>query len=266
MPVRCCASDLDILTVEDAFLGTTCAGRMETTQSILSLIESALTSIAIIVAGVWGYYLFWRRRSTYPRAALELQVTTARLPRDKRLLHVGLRIENQSDVLLRVRSAEVRVRQVVPIPVTLQAKLQKDVDPIPTNSTEYPWPAIVSREWRPEGSLELEPGEWDMLHSDFVIEDSIGVVELYAFVENTRKTRAGLGWTRTVLCTLTNEVAMIEKPERNRESLPRPERTEKQQRQQPRQPGQQVQQIQEQQQLPEKSPDSQHAPAEPEAG
>jgi hypothetical protein len=175
---------------------------VEAAQSILSLVQSALTSLAIVVGGVWGYFLFWRRRQSYPRATLDFHWTTALLPGGKRLLHVGLQILNQSDVLLPLRYAELRVRQVVPIPNDLGTLLKKDLDPIPEGSTELPWPAIVGREWRQKpGAFELEPGESDSLHADFVVEDSVQVVELYAFVENPRKQRSGLGWTKTVLHT-----------------------------------------------------------------
>ena len=216
---------------------------MEAAQSILSLVQSALTSVAIVVGGVWGYFLFWRRRQTYPRATLDFHLTTALLPRGKRLLHVGLQILNQSDVLLPLRYAELRVRQVVPIPNDLEALLRKDVDPIPPGSTELPWPAIVGREWHPEsGALELEPGESDSLHADFVIEDSVQVVELYAFVQNPRKQRTGLGWTKTVLQLLLKEAAMVDEKKKGSDSGQSRDWVEKQQRQQPGQPSQQVQQ------------------------
>ena len=223
---------------------------MEFAAGILDLVESALTSIAIVVAGVWGYYLFWKKRIDYPRVALAMDVTSAELPRSKRLVHVALRVSNDSDVLLELEHAEVRLRQVVPTPAEFDATLGPNIDPIPAGSAEFPWPAIVQREWSFEPPLELEPGESDSLHADLVIENTVRVAELYGFVNNPRKTRSGLGWTITLLHTFNEALDMVG----NRKAIPSTEWTEKQQRQQPRQPVQQVQQQTQQQDQPPTTP------------
>lgn len=177
---------------------------METLQAIADLIESALTSMGICVGGVWGYFLFRRYRKTSLRAELDLELTNALIPRSKRLLHVALRIINRGNVLLRVCYAEVRVRQVVPIPKDLLTRLEENIDPIPVGATELAWPKIVGREWDSNiGAVEIEPGESDLLHADFVIEDDISVIELYAFVRNPHKAQQDIGWTKTRLHTFT---------------------------------------------------------------
>ncbi len=173
---------------------------MEAAQSIANLVESVFTSIAIVIAGVWGYFLFRRHRRTSLRADLELELTHARIRDGKRLLHVALGIVNKGGVLLQVRYAEIRVRQVRPIPPDLVPESEGDVDPIPLGATELPWPQIVGREWTSEqGVVELEPEESDCLHADFVIRDDFSVIELYAFVQNPNKAERSIGWTKTML-------------------------------------------------------------------
>ena len=173
---------------------------MEAAQSIANLVESVLTSIAIVVAGVWGYFLFWRHRRMSLRADLELELTHAPFRDGRRLLHVALGIVNKGVVLLQVRYAEIRVRQVRPIPANLVPDSGSDVDPIPAGATELPWPQIVGREWTSEQAcVELEPDESDFLHADFVIRDDVSVIQLYAFVQNPRKAERSIGWTKTML-------------------------------------------------------------------
>ena len=175
---------------------------MEFAQDLFGLVETVLTSVAIVTAGLWAYFLFWRRRQSAPRASLTLDLTTALLPGSKRLVHVGLGVLNQGQVLLSLKYAEMRVRQVVPFPEDLVDGLERGVDPIPAGSTEMPWPMIVGREWKaPSCVLELEPGESDSLHADFVLEEDVEVVELYAFVCNPRKKGTSIGWTKTELHT-----------------------------------------------------------------
>ena len=47
---------------------------MEDWKNIVSIIQSAITSIGIIIAGIWAYFLFVRQRLSYPRLNIELLV------------------------------------------------------------------------------------------------------------------------------------------------------------------------------------------------
>ena len=59
---------------------------------------------------------------------------------------------------------------------------------------------IAAREWSwGEEDFEVEPGESDALHADFIIPSDVKTVQLYAFVKNPRKNKEGLGWTTAEL-------------------------------------------------------------------
>jgi hypothetical protein len=239
--------NISVATAKDFAIPRETETRLDSTPTALQLIESALTSAAIIVGGVWAYFLFWKRRINYPRVALEIEITSAVLPQFKRLVHITLRIENRSDILVSLDRAQVRLRQVVPTPVAFDQALVPGIDPIPPGHVQFPWPAIVQRDWTFSPKLELEPGESDSLDADFVIEASVKVAEVYAFVPNPRKTKTGLGWPITLVHTFDEALNMVEQDK----AVPaRRDWYEKQQRQQPQQPSQQVQQQQQRPQLP----------------
>ena len=179
---------------------------MDTFEQIADLIRTILTSVAIITGGLWAAYRFRRHRQARPRAQLEFEHTSTFLSPEKRLLHVGLVVANTGNVLLKVKYAELRVRQVVPPPAEILDSLEPDFDPIPMGSKEFPWPMIVRREWStPSWIMELEPSESDSLHADFVLESEVAVVELYAYVGNSSKSNPDIGWTRTAIVHFKKE-------------------------------------------------------------
>ena len=111
-----------------------------------------------------------------------------------------MNVVNSGSTLLTPEYAEVRVQQVIPVPQEIDALAQKGVDPVEVGETEYSWPMLVDRKWSwPAGELEIEPGESDALHADFVIKASVRTVKVYAFVGNPQKKDEGLGWTATRL-------------------------------------------------------------------
>jgi hypothetical protein len=170
---------------------------LQTVRDASEVLEALLTSAAIVVGGVWTYALFVRQRLRFPRADLELASQSYPMPARKQLVHVALRITNTGSVLLRPDYAELRLRQVLPVPEEL-SELPSDVDPVPAGRAELEWPMLVGREWQwGDGELEIEPGETDTLHADFVVEAEVRVMQLYAYVRNPSKRKQGLGWSIT---------------------------------------------------------------------
>ena len=217
-------------------------------KEMLGLAETLVKIAAIILAGLWTYLLFVRKRLGVPRINIELKTSDFRLPNGRRLIHAEIAVINIGDVILRTNSAELRLRQVAPIPEKVEELAEDGYDPVEAPRTEIDWPLIAGREWDLEGRpiLELEPGEQEPLHADFVIEDSISIIEFYFYLANPAKKRKGLGWTLTRMQELSQEdSAMSEK--KTTESGLRSQQQEKQQRQQPQQKPQQQQQQKQQQ-------------------
>lgn len=171
---------------------------MEDWIDIVGIIRSAVTSIGIIIAGIWAYFLFVRQRLSYPRLNIELFVQDAHLPENTRLVHVQANLKNIGTTIVSPDYAEMRLRKIVPVPDDILPALRKGFDPVPERKSEYEWPAFVTREWKFDSNeFEIEPSEKDSLHVDFIIPNEISVIELYFFIRNQRKKRKKLGWSDT---------------------------------------------------------------------
>lgn len=165
-----------------------------------AIIQALFTSIGILIGGIWTYLLFVRQRLHFPKVNTVLSVTDVLLLGGNRLVHAEVKIDNVGSVILCSNYAELRIRQVVPVSKEINAIIEDDKDPVQENMTEVVWPMLFNREWK-WGSkcFEIEPGESDCLHADYVIPGYIKVVEFYGFIANAKKKRHGLGWTITQL-------------------------------------------------------------------
>lgn len=210
-------------------------------SDLFGLIQACAVSLGIAVGGVWTYRLFVRNRLAYPRAHLGLAIVHVPIRKgEARLIHVTLSISNTGDVLLKSNGAELRLRQVVPIPDVISRCAEGSCDPVPAGQTEIEWPVLAARQWSwATDGFEIEPGESDCLHADFMIPGDISVVELYCFVSNYRKRRSQLGWTSTELHSLKDSMEVKTMAEGTQESKSRLE--EQQRQQKPQEPQQQQQ-------------------------
>jgi hypothetical protein len=209
-------------------------------QAVAASIQAAVVFAGALVGGIWTWRLFVRNRLAYPRASVQLSVSHLPLVKDKsQLVHVAVSIKNTGDVLLKSSRAELRLRQVVPVPEDLAEVADGNCDPVLEGHTEIEWPCLAARNWRKEHGFEIEPGEVDSLHADFAIPITVSVVQFYFFVSNSRKERDGIGWAHTELYTFDNhtmEVAeMVEERENPKSRLNEQQRQQKQQQQQQQQ-------------------------------
>jgi hypothetical protein len=172
-------------------------------KDLADLVQAAAVFLGVVVGGLWTYLHFIRKRVPYPRAKLDLQVYDSILTESSRLVHAVILINNTSEVLLSPDRGELRIRQVVPLPPELRETVQAGRDPVPEGKAEIEWPIIEMREWQwGKHDFEIEPGESDSLHADFIIQSNIEVVEFYCFISNPKKKRNPLGWPLTKLHTL----------------------------------------------------------------
>jgi len=169
-------------------------------KEFFDIIQAAITSIGIVIGGIWTYLLFVRQRLAFPKVDINLCIDAKLLPEGSRLIHAELKIVNIGNVIFKSNYAELRLRQVVPVPDNLIDTIKNGFDPVPDGRTEIEWPMIAGREWKwSEGGFEIEPGESDSLHADYVIPKNIKILEFYFYISNAQKKRHGLGWTHTEL-------------------------------------------------------------------
>ena len=115
---------------------------LATHKDAFEAIQSVVTVAALIIAGVWAYQAFIRNRLGYPRAKIEHRISGWLVSDAKRLLRVCIRIENTSQVLLRVQSGFTWVQLMKPWPPGILDKVAHGSDPVEPNENEIQWPII----------------------------------------------------------------------------------------------------------------------------
>jgi hypothetical protein len=192
---------LDILEIQVADLNK----KMNTSKvrEYVDIIQSAFTVIALIVGGIWSYWLFVQNRQKYPRANIAHRIAHRHIANGKLLLHVNVIISNTGDVLLSLIHLETRIQQVLPLPAGILDSINKGQNPVPEGETEVAWPLIDSQELEvKEGECEIEPGESQEIHHDFIIDAEVETVEVYSYLLNEQKRVREIAWDLTTLYDL----------------------------------------------------------------
>ena len=176
---------------------------LSTAKDFADTLHSLFTVLGIVVGGIWTYMLFVRKRQRYPRAEATHTITHKPLGHNRVLLHVTTSICNPGEVLLRLVSGFTRVQQLLPPPPEFLSTVKKGEDPVQQGATEYPWPLVGERTWDwKTGPHEVEPGEKEEVHCDFVIADTLHSLEIYTYVKNEAKQSREIGWNLTTIYDL----------------------------------------------------------------
>lgn len=154
--------------------------------------QSIATILALVVGGIWTYTLFGVQRQTHPRLKLEHRISHRPLPNGDTLLSVSELLSNTGSVLLGLRDGEIRIIQVVPMPLTGAKSERRDALPDVARRPEV-WPVLrmAEQHWK-EGEKVLEPGEDDQIHCAFVLPPMVTTVAVVSYVRNP--SNANLGW------------------------------------------------------------------------
>lgn len=181
--------------------------------------------ITVVIGAAWTYVLFRWRRLRYPR--LNVQHKIHHWPANGRyMLHVAVETKSVGEVILRLESMLVRVQQLMPLPPEVVDAIAADRDPVPENESEVLWPEIACRrcDWKTE-PREIEPGEVEEHHFDFVLPDHVEKIEVYSHIVNARKARRSLlskarepiGWNTTSVYSLEPSKRLNVQPESERQ-------------------------------------------------
>jgi len=175
-------------------------------ESIISVIQSVTTIMAIIIGGIWSYILFVGRRQKYPRAKVEHHIVCRPVVEGKLLLSIDITITNQSDVLLVLISSEINARKLLPPNAGLLRLLSlENMGDFSTAPQIIEWDLIASRKdnWK-KGELEIEPGEQHQIHSDFLINSKVSSILIESYFQNVKKRGKQIGWKLTTIHDLKN--------------------------------------------------------------
>lgn len=181
-------------------------------KNFVDLGQSIAATGAIVVGGVWTYFLFIKHRLNYPQLELEVACEQYALDHGKKLIHAAVTIRNTGKVMLYSDSAEIRLRQVLPLPTDVRERISQNYDLLLKDQTEVEWPLIAARQWHwNPGEFEIEPGESDALHTDFVVDAAVTVVQFYFFIKNAKKQSLGWSFVEMHRLNLTEKAVDAEK-------------------------------------------------------
>ncbi len=167
-------------------------------ETIANIADALATVFAIIIGGIWSYLLFVRKRQKYPRAEIEHQVIGRAVGNDLTLLSIDVIISNVGDVLLSLLSWDITVKQMLPPKSELRRVLDRSQGSIEEGIHIIQWQVLVSRRERKERKrFEIEPGESEQLHYDFLIGSEASTISVKSYFQNVMKRGRDIGWAWT---------------------------------------------------------------------
>jgi hypothetical protein len=182
---------------------------LSTVSDIATSIQTFITGTAVIIAGIWTYWLFVKKRQKYPSAKIEHQISHRPITNSKMLLSVNAIVSNGSSVLLSLTEGRIEVNQMLPPKDELLDILNTKEGTQVTN-----W-HLLSPLVNPIGQREyqLEPGESQQFLLHYVIDDDIQTILVYTYFRNVEIPRRSLGWTLTTIYDLRSTSSHEQKPE-----------------------------------------------------
>lgn len=167
-------------------------------SDIATIIQSLITSGALILGGVWTYWLFVKKRQKYPSAKIEHEISHRPITNDKVLLSVNIIVSNNGNALLSLKEGKIRVNQMLPPKDELLDILTRNKGTRVTN-----W-QLLSPLVNPIGykGHEIEPGESQQFLVHYVIDADIQTILVYTYFRNVEKLRRNIGWTLTTIYDL----------------------------------------------------------------
>lgn len=164
--------------------------------------ENYATIAALLAGGIWTYLLYVHHRQHQPRLRIDLEAVPIELQTGA-IVRVQVLMENIGNVIAKLDHANLRVRQVVPLPTEILALTEAGLDPVAADRSHVEWPLICERNWKAKSDPhDIEPGEHDVLLADFLVPADVQVLELYFFFANEKKRKRELGWSESKIVKL----------------------------------------------------------------
>jgi hypothetical protein len=177
-------------------------------KNLSAALQSLATITAMSIGGVWTYFLFVKNRQRFPKANIDQTIDVVDLPSEKLLVHVSARVSNTGKVLVSINSAKTRIQRIVPVEPHIRELIDAGSDPVPAGKHEVPWPMIGKREWTfHDGEAEIEPGEAEILDSEYIINNDTETIVVYTYIKNHSKREKEIGWSKTSICNLNERTA-----------------------------------------------------------
>lgn len=172
-------------------------------KDIVESVKAIVTTIAIIVGGIWTYTLFIKERKHLPHANIEQKVSHLELSEHTNLLRVIAKLTNTGSSRLLSGKSIIRIQQILPVPsscpkqgLCAKEEVTSALREIKRKGDRFSWPLIAEREHSLRIPLDIEPGEEDFIEYEFVVPTGIKVVRIYSYFRNDQKAKSDneVGW------------------------------------------------------------------------
>lgn len=169
----------------------------ENLEHVSKVIESLITAGGIVVGGLWTFRLFVKNRLNQPRADVQHEVAVRHLGAERLLIHVAVKVHNESPILMKITSGKVQLIPMLPPAAGLKQLLESGKGLRESGSGELSWPDTQELDfhWEEEKRHEIEPQESDEFHFDFIAPHSLRTFQIYSYVKNIAKPNKEIGWS-----------------------------------------------------------------------
>lgn len=197
---------------------------MHLLKDIAELLKDAVEITAVIVGGIWTYWLFVQKRERWPKADLKHRICSWPISGDRQLIRIGVDIKNVGEVLLEIRRGFTEVYQLKPWPNELTTPVIKEINFRHPGGTEFKWAKLAfltldgkptekksaNEEWPEPDGYDIEPGENEELFFDFIIPAGVELVSVYSRTENALLANREFGWNLTTIFNTTTQTVIAE--------------------------------------------------------
>jgi len=158
------------------------------------IIQAVFTAAGVIVAGVWGYFLFWRKREIRAKVKISHQVRYDIISADRALLTIDVNVTNISNILIVIQKYTITAKQILPPANQLQGFLDNNLleqSQVGLQITQ--WQLMASRA-EEHAQTELEPNESIPFHLTFLVQATAEVIVVESVFHNRARPGKSLYW------------------------------------------------------------------------
>lgn len=170
----------------------------------LEILQSVVTTGAIIIGGIWTYRIFLKERKDHPHANIQHEVSHIKLNETENLLLLSVIVQNEGKTAINLDSKVIRVQQIKPIidckekGCYSKQKNDKTIYKLERDTDIFTWPMIFKRESQ-QVYIQIEPNEKQKLSYEFVLPSNISDLRIYTHFKNSKKSKFNdqqiLGWS-----------------------------------------------------------------------
>jgi hypothetical protein len=185
--------------------------RVHELKDIAATIQSLVTTAAILLGGIWSYFLFVRKRQARQRVQITHRVFHKIITKSKALLHITIIVSNVGEVLIRPQRGEMKVLKILPLTSELLNRIEEQEGfPYLENlkERELDLPQVSDLSKFPD-NVRIEPGETEEIGFDFIINSEVKLIKIESFFENrnlaAQKSSHPIGWRLSTIHDLEEQ-------------------------------------------------------------